>query len=99
MGSMSDILNMLPGMNKAKLKGFNPDSIDEKKIERTKAIILSMTKRERRDPSVLNYSRKNRIASGSGTSVQEINQLLKQYEQTKVMMKSLKSGKMKIPFM
>ncbi len=99
MGSVQDIMGMLPGLNKAKFKGVKPEDIDEKKIERTKAIILSMTKKERRDPSVLNYSRKNRIASGSGTSVQEINQLLKQFEQVKQMMKSLKSGKMKIPFM
>ena len=99
MGSMQDIMGMLPGLNKAKFKGVKPEDIDERKIERTKAIILSMTKKERKDPSILNYSRKNRIASGSGTSVQEINQLLKQFEQVKLMMKSLKSGKMKIPFM
>ncbi len=99
MGGAKDIMSMLPGMNSSKLKGFNPDSIDEKKLERTKAIILSMTKRERKDPSILNFSRKNRIASGSGTSVQEINQLLKQFEQVKLLMKNLKSGKMKIPFM
>ncbi len=99
MGGAKDIMSMLPGISAGKLKGFNPDSIDEKKLERTKAIILSMTKRERRDPSILNFSRKNRIASGSGTSVQEINQLLKQFEQVKLLMKNLKSGKMKIPFM
>ena len=99
MGGASSIMNMLPGINKAKLKGFNPDDIDEKKMDRTKAIILSMTKKERKDPSILNYSRKMRIASGSGTTIQEVNQLLKQFEQTKLMMKSLKSGKMKIPFM
>ena len=91
MGSMSDIMSMLPGMNK--LKGFNPQDIDEKRIERVKAIILSMTKKERRDPNLLNYSRKQRIASGSGTSIQEINQLLKQYEQTKLLMKQFKNGK------
>ncbi len=99
MGGAKDIMSMLPGFNQAKLKGVNVDSIDEKKLERTKAIILSMTKRERKDPSVLNFSRKNRIAKGSGTSVQEINQLLKQFEQVKTLMKSLKSGKMRIPFM
>ncbi len=99
MGGASNIMNMLPGLNKAKLKGFNPQDIDEKKLDRTKAIILSMTKKERKDPSILNYSRKMRIASGSGTTVQEINQLIKQFEQTKLMMKSIKSGKMKIPFM
>ncbi len=98
MGSMQDIMSMLPGMNRGKFK-VNPDDIDERKLERTKAIILSMTKKERRDPSILNFSRKNRIASGSGTSVQEINQLLKQFDQVKLLMKNLKSGKMKIPFM
>ncbi len=97
MGSMSDIMSMLPGMNK--LKGFNPQDIDEKRIERVKAIILSMTKKERRDPNLLNYSRKQRIASGSGTSIQEINQLLKQYEQTKLLMKQFKNGKKRLPFM
>ncbi len=97
MGSMSDIMSMLPGMNK--LKGVNLDDIDEKRIERIKAIILSMTKRERRDPNLLNYSRKQRIASGSGTTIQEINQLLKQYEQTKLLMKQFKNGKKRLPFM
>jgi signal recognition particle subunit SRP54 len=76
----------------------NADSIDEKKIERTKAIILSMTKKERCDPSIINSSRKKRIAAGSGTSVQEINQLLKQFEQTKQLMKQLKGGKKRLPF-
>lgn len=97
MGSMSDIMSMIPGMGK--LKGFKAEDIDEKKIERVKAIILSMTKKERRDPSVLNYSRKQRIAQGSGTSIQEINQLLKQFEQTKLLMKQLKNGKKRLPFM
>lgn len=101
MGSMQDILGMLPqnmGFGK-QMKGLKDAEIDEKKIERTKAIILSMTKRERRDPSILNYSRKQRIASGSGTSIQEINQLLKQFEQTKMLMKQLKNGKKRMPFM
>ena len=58
-----------------------------------------MTKRERRNPDILNYSRKTRIANGSGTSIQEVNSLLKQYEQTKQMMKQLKGKKMgKLPF-
>ena len=97
MGSMADIMNMLPGMNK--LKSVNVDDIDEKRIERIKAIILSMTKKERRDPNLLNYSRKQRIASGSGTTIQEINQLLKQFEQTKLLMKQFKNGKKRLPFM
>ena len=57
-----------------------------------------MTKRERKDPSILNFSRKQRIAKGSGTTVQEINQLLKQFEQIKTLMKSMKNGKMRLPF-
>ncbi|MBO5851230.1 MAG: signal recognition particle protein [Clostridia bacterium] len=97
MGGVSDILGMLPGMNK--LKGVNVDDIDESKLERTKAIILSMTKREKRDPSILNYSRKQRIAKGSGTTVQEINQLLKQFDQIKMLMKQFKNGKRRLPFM
>ena len=60
-------------------------------------MILSMTKKERDNPSIINSSRKKRIAAGSGTSVQEINQLLKQFEQTKVMMKQFKKGK-RMPF-
>ena len=98
MGNIGDLVGMMPGLNRGKMK-INPDDIDESKIERTKAIILSMTKKERKDPSILNYSRKNRIAAGSGTSIQEINQLLKQFEQVKMLMKSLKNGKMRMPFM
>ena len=92
---------MLPqmggGMNKVKI---SEKDVDEKRIERTKAIILSMTKRERRDPSVLNYSRKTRIAKGSGTTIQEVNQLLKQFDQTKQMMKMMKGkrGRGMMPF-
>jgi signal recognition particle subunit SRP54 len=94
MGGAQAVLAMMPGMN-GKVK---PEDIDEKKMERTKAIILSMTKQERTDPSVINSNRKKRIAAGSGTSVQEINQLLKQFEQTKLLMKQLKSGKRRLPF-
>lgn len=94
MGGAQALLAMMPGMG-AKVK---PEDIDESKIERTKAIILSMTKRERAEPSIINSSRKKRIAAGSGTSVQEINQLLKQFEQTKQLMKQLKSGKRRLPF-
>ena len=66
----------------------------EEVFEKVKAIIYSMTQKERRDPSIINYSRKNRIAKGAGTTVQEINKLLKQYEQTKQMMKQMKNNKM-----
>lgn len=94
MGGAQAVLAMMPGMG-GKVKA---DDIDENRIERTKAIILSMTKRERVEPSIINSSRKKRIAAGSGTSVQEINQLLKQFEQTKQLMKQLKSGKRRLPF-
>ncbi len=93
MGGAQALLSMMPGIgNKVKA-----EDIDESKIERTKAIILSMTPKERTDPSIINSSRKKRIAAGSGTSVQEINQLLKQYEQTKQLMKQFKNGK-RLPF-
>ncbi len=94
MGGAQALLAMMPGMgNKVKA-----DDIDENRIERVKAIILSMTKKERNEPAIINSSRKKRIAAGSGTSVQEINQLLKQFEQTKQLMKQLKSGKKRLPF-
>ena len=94
MGGIASVMGMMPGMNKLKLK---EGDIDEKRIERLKAMILSMTKKERDNPSIINSSLKKRIAAGSGTSVQEINQLLKQFEQTKVMMKQFKKGK-RMPF-
>ena len=97
MGGASAMLSMLPGAGKLKV---GEGDIDEKKIERTKAIILSMTKQERDTPSIIDSKRKRRIAAGSGTSVQEINQLLKQFEQTKMLMKQLKggNGKFRLPF-
>ena len=90
MGGIKDILSMMPG-NKLKISDAD---IDEKKIEQIKAIIHSMTPKERRDPNIINFSRKNRIARGSGTTVQDINKLLKQFEQTKQMMKQMKNNKM-----
>ena len=97
MGGAKSLLGMLPGMG-TKVKISDAD-IDESKIERTKAIILSMTKKERNDPSIINYSRKTRIAKGSGTTIQEVNQLLKQYEQIKQMMKMMKNKRgFKMPF-
>ncbi len=92
MGGIRDILAMLPGMG-SKFK-INENDIDEKKIATTKAIIQSMTMYERENPQIINSSRKTRIAKGSGTSVQEVNKLLKQFEQTKVMMKQMKNNKM-----
>ena len=94
MGGAQALLAMMPGMG-GKVKA---EDIDESKMERTKAIILSMTKKERTEPAIINSSRKKRIAAGSGTSVQEINQLLKQFDQTKQLMKQLKSGKRRLPF-
>ena len=97
MGGAQAMLSMLPGAGKLNV---NDADIDEKRIERTKAIILSMTMQERTNPSVIDSKRKRRIAAGSGTSVQDVNQLLKQYEQTKMLMKQLKGnkGKFRLPF-
>ena len=96
MGGASALMSMLPG-SKLKIK---EGDLDEKRIERTRAIILSMTPKERDNPQIINSSRKRRIALGSGTTVQEINQLLKQFDQTKLLMKQMKSGKgrMRLPF-
>lgn len=82
---------MLPGIGtKFKIK---EGDIDESKMLSMKAIIQSMTMKERENPSIINSSRKNRIANGSGTSVQEVNRVLKQFEQTKLMMKQMKNNK------
>ena len=89
MGSMEQLLGMMPGVKPGALKDAK---IDEKALARTEAIILSMTPYERTHPSVLNSSRKKRIAAGSGTTVEEVNRLLKQYEQTKEMMKRFMGG-------
>ncbi len=91
MGGIRDILAMMPGMGKLKIR---EEDIDESRIEGVKAIIYSMTPKERKDPSILNSSRKIRIANGAGTTVQEVNKLLKQFEQTKLMMKQMKNNKM-----
>ena len=97
MGGAGALLSMMPGMGKLNV---SESDIDEKRMERTKAIILSMTKAERDNPSIIDHKRKRRIAAGSGTSVQEINQLLKQFDQTKTLMKHLKGnkGKLRLPF-
>ena len=84
MGSLTDILAMMPGMNAGALKNVN---VDEKAMRHTEAIILSMTPHERENPGVINHSRKQRIASGAGVSVQEINNLLQQFEAMQKMMK------------
>ena len=92
MGSMEDILKMIPGMNASQLGNVQ---VDEKAMERTKAIIRSMTKKERNNPDILTASRRKRIARGSGTSVQEVNRLMNQFQQSRQMMKQLSGGKFK----
>ena len=97
MGCAGALASMLPGMGKMKI---NEADIDEKRIERMKAIILSMTPKERDNPQIINSSRKRRIALGSGANVQEINKLLKQFSDTKELMKRMRGGKgkMRLPF-
>ena len=92
MGSLTDIAGMLPGVNAKALEGA---TVDEKALGRTEAIILSMTPRERENPSLLNNSRKKRIAAGSGTQVVDINRLLKQFEMMQQMTRQFSGGKMK----
>jgi len=92
-GSVRDLLKMVPGLG-GKLKDVE---IDEDKVAkeqaRNEAIILSMTRAERRNPDILNASRRRRIAAGSGTTVQQVNQLIKQYETTRNMMKQVMASK------
>lgn len=85
MGNMKDLLGMIPGMGKA-IKGLD---IDDNSFKPVEAIIRSMTINERENPEIINPSRKNRIAKGSGTSVQQVNQLLKQFEEMRKMMKTM----------
>lgn len=92
LGPMKDILARLPGVDQSKLEGAQ---IDERAIDRLEAIILSMTPKERQKPSIINVPRKKRIAAGSGTKVEDVNRLLKQFDQTCKMMKELSSGKFK----
>ena len=92
MGPMEQVLGMMPGMNRKALKGLK---IDDRQLTWTEAIINSMTPWERQNPIAINGSRRKRIALGSGRSVQQVNQLLKQFAQMKKMMKNM--GKMKIP--
>ena len=96
MGNLSEMVGMIPGLA-GKLKGADLN-IDEKQIERTKAIICSMTPSERAHPEIIKGSRRKRIAKGSGTQIQDVNRLLNQFEQTKNMMKMFGSGKRKLPF-
>ena len=107
LGPLDELLEMIPGLGgNKKLKGLK---VDEKELKHTEAIIQSMTKKERMNPSLINGSRRKRIAAGSGTSVQKVNQLLKQYDDMKKMMKKFSAmekmgkkkgglGKLKLPF-
>jgi signal recognition particle subunit SRP54 len=95
MGPLSGLIGMLPGMGAMKeLKNAN---VDEAELDRVEAIILSMTPAERANPGMINGSRRKRIANGSGTRVQNVNQLVKQFDQMRVMMRSMTSGKMPDP--
>ena len=105
MGGIGSILNMLPGIG-GKMKDIE-NMIDESALERTKAIILSMTAQERSNPGILNVSRKNRIARGAGVDISEVNRLVKQFEQSRKMMKQMpglmggkpgKRGGFRLPF-
>ena len=106
MGSLDQIMGMIPGMKPGALKDAK---IDETAMAHTEAIIRSMTRREREHPEIINASRKKRIALGSGTSVEEVNKLLRQFEQMLKMMKQFSDmgktkkgkkmlGRMKMPF-
>jgi signal recognition particle subunit SRP54 len=104
MGPLDEILKMMPGANK--IKGMNNLQIDEKQISHVEAIIKSMTGTEKTHPEIINANRRKRIAKGSGTSIQEVNRLLKQFEDMKKMMKQMtgmqqkgkKKGGFKLPF-
>ena len=92
MGPLSGLLGMLPGMGA--MKQLKQANIDERELDRTEAIVLSMTPAERADPSLINGSRRKRIANGSGTRVQHVKQLVKQFDQMRVLMRSMANGKM-----
>ena len=103
MGNLDQMISMLPGINKAKLKDV---SVDERQLARTEAIMLSMTEQEREHPEIISASRRRRIAAGCGQKVEDVNRLLKQYEQTRQMMKQFsgkkgfgKKGKFRFPAM
>jgi signal recognition particle subunit SRP54 len=95
MGPLSGLIGMLPGMGA--LKGLKDAEVDEGELNRLEAIILSMTPAERADPGLINGSRRKRIAAGSGTRVQHVKQLIKQFDQMRMMMRQMVSGKMPDP--
>ncbi|MDQ3963688.1 MAG: signal recognition particle protein, partial [Actinomycetota bacterium] len=92
MGPMSQILGMLPGMSKLPIGGDEVDS----QLPKVEAMIRSMTRQERNDPTVINGSRRRRIAAGSGMTVQDVNRLVKQFDQVRKMMKQMARGKGKL---
>ena len=104
MGPLNQMLDMLPGMSGKKLGNLE---VDEKKLARVEAVIQSMTPQERRNPDIINGSRRKRIAAGSGTSVQDVNALLRQFEEMRKMMKMVSNygkkggkglGRFRLPF-
>ena len=95
MGPLENLIKLIPGARKM---GLGDVQIDPKQIAHIEAIIQSMTKEERRDPSIIKASRKQRIATGSGRNVTEVNRLLEQFENYKKMMKQVSSGNFKMPF-
>jgi len=95
LGPLENLIKLIPGARKA---GLDKIKVDPKQIARIEAIVFSMTIKERRNPSIIKASRKTRIAKGSGTSVQEVNRLLEQFEQMKKMMKGMANGNFKLPF-
>ena len=95
LGPLENLLKLVPG---AKKMGLSDVKIDPKQMAHIEAIVLSMTPKERRNPEIIKASRKTRIANGSGTSVQEVNKLLQQFDQMKKMMKQMSNGNMKLPF-
>ncbi len=95
LGPLENLLKLIPG---AKKMGITDVKIDPKQMAHIEAIVLSMTSKERRNPDIIKASRKTRIAAGSGTSVQEVNKLLQQFDQMKKMMKQMTNGNMKLPF-
>lgn len=95
LGPLENLLKLLPGARKM---GLNNISIDPKQFSKLEAIISSMTIKERKNPDIIKASRKQRIATGSGTSVQDVNKLLTQFEQMQKMMKMMRNGNFKMPF-
>ena len=95
LGPLENLIKLIPGASKM---GLNNVEIDPKQMAHIEAIVLSMTPKERKNPDIIKSSRKTRIAKGCGLSVQEVNQLLNQFDQMKKLMKQMSNGNMKLPF-